>query len=272
MGNKESSSNSTCNTTTKDMNEHMNELSLNSYSIAIKNDMFNKPTKNNQLDRLKGKLMSRDYRAFMFVVHAKYGILLLYCTRKPKKGPHYQLPGGHVDMDDLMEVLQSLGDNMIDDRAVFVKACAIAACRELYEETGIDVRTELHRIQPKQLRPKGNDDSITDQLACELKNRLFFSLHIHDEDFPNGGTYAGHDTDLGQNDKVDEDYSYIRLKLSIEHSGFIFERETDKVIKLLLKHSGGKCSQAFRTSIENHNEILLEEEPSYFSLLHEKLK
>ena len=38
-----------------------------------------------------------DYRGFVFVVHEKHGLLLLHCTRKPKKGPHYQLPGGHVD-------------------------------------------------------------------------------------------------------------------------------------------------------------------------------
>jgi hypothetical protein len=38
-----------------------------------------------------------DYRGFVFAVHPKHGLLLLHCTRKPKKGPHYQLPGGHVD-------------------------------------------------------------------------------------------------------------------------------------------------------------------------------
>jgi hypothetical protein len=38
-----------------------------------------------------------DYRGFIFVVHEQHGLLLLHCTRKPKKGPHYQLPGGHVD-------------------------------------------------------------------------------------------------------------------------------------------------------------------------------
>ena len=37
------------------------------------------------------------YRAFIFVHHEAYGLLLLYCTRKTKKGPYYQLPGGHVD-------------------------------------------------------------------------------------------------------------------------------------------------------------------------------
>jgi 8-oxo-dGTP pyrophosphatase MutT (NUDIX family) len=38
-----------------------------------------------------------DYRGFVFAIHEAHGLLLLHCTRKPKKGPHYQLPGGHVD-------------------------------------------------------------------------------------------------------------------------------------------------------------------------------
>jgi len=39
----------------------------------------------------------RDYRGFVFAVHPEHGMLLLHCTRKPAKGPHFQLPGGHVD-------------------------------------------------------------------------------------------------------------------------------------------------------------------------------
>ena len=38
-----------------------------------------------------------DYRGFVFLVHESHGLVLLHCTRKAKKGPHYQLPGGHVD-------------------------------------------------------------------------------------------------------------------------------------------------------------------------------
>ena len=41
-----------------------------------------------------------DYRAFLFAIHPSHGMLLLYCTRKKKKGPHYQVPGGHVDVED----------------------------------------------------------------------------------------------------------------------------------------------------------------------------
>jgi 8-oxo-dGTP pyrophosphatase MutT (NUDIX family) len=40
------------------------------------------------------------YRTFIFVHHEKYGLLLLYCTRKRKKGSYYQLPGGHLDEND----------------------------------------------------------------------------------------------------------------------------------------------------------------------------
>lgn len=39
-------------------------------------------------------------RAFLFLVHRKYGLLLLYITRKKSKGPHYQVPGGHVEQED----------------------------------------------------------------------------------------------------------------------------------------------------------------------------
>ena len=38
-----------------------------------------------------------DYRGFIFVVHEQHDLMLLHCTRKPKKGPHFQLPGGHID-------------------------------------------------------------------------------------------------------------------------------------------------------------------------------
>jgi hypothetical protein len=37
------------------------------------------------------------YKSFIFVEHNVLGLLLLYCTRKPSKGPHFQLPGGHID-------------------------------------------------------------------------------------------------------------------------------------------------------------------------------
>ena len=37
------------------------------------------------------------YRGFVLCIHAMHGLMMLHCTRKKTKPPHYQLPGGHVD-------------------------------------------------------------------------------------------------------------------------------------------------------------------------------
>ena len=223
-----------------------------------------------QFDRLKTKLAATNYRSFVFVVHEETnGMLLLHCTRKVKKGPHYQLPGGHVDMEDLHTVMADISASncKVDDRAVFVKVCCVAASRELYEETGIDTRALLHRLQPKQLRPHGKDTSISDELVCELKGRCFFSLNINDSDFPRDGTDSYEQT---RGDDASA-CSSVRLNLSKEHSGFMLERNLEKIPKLLSKHSGGKCSDAFRLCIQNDEEINNEQIiPTYFSFANEK--
>jgi len=41
------------------------------------------------------------------------------------------------------------------------------------------------------------------------------------------------------------------LKLSIEHSGFTFEKDLNKSIDLIRKHSGGKCSKAISIALNN---------------------
>jgi hypothetical protein len=48
-----------------------------------------------------------DYRAFLFIFHQDFGLLLLHCTRKRKKGPHFQLPGGHVDEAEFIAACKS---------------------------------------------------------------------------------------------------------------------------------------------------------------------
>lgn len=44
-----------------------------------------------------------DFRGFLFVLHEDYGLMMLRCTRKKDKGPHWQLPGGHIDESDFMD-------------------------------------------------------------------------------------------------------------------------------------------------------------------------
>jgi 8-oxo-dGTP pyrophosphatase MutT (NUDIX family) len=58
-----------------------------------------------------------------------------------------------------------------------IYAYKICAARELYEETGIDLRRSLDRLQPVQLKsPK------EDELACQYKKRIFLSAEIFDDD------------------------------------------------------------------------------------------
>jgi 8-oxo-dGTP pyrophosphatase MutT (NUDIX family) len=68
-------------------------------------------------------------------------MLLLYCTRKKKKGPHCQCPGGHVDKEDYDDITLS----NVQGSELLIEACKRGAARELYEETSIDVRSALDR-------------------------------------------------------------------------------------------------------------------------------
>ena len=87
-----------------------------------------------------------DYKAFVFAQHPTHGLLLLYCTRKKKKPNHFQAQGGHVDeadFDEAKQLEQSKNEGGPVD--ILVKACTIGAARELFEETGIDLRSSLDR-------------------------------------------------------------------------------------------------------------------------------
>jgi 8-oxo-dGTP pyrophosphatase MutT (NUDIX family) len=44
-----------------------------------------------------------DYRAFIFAIHENYGYLLLKTKVKKKKnkGSYWEVPGGHIDKEEL---------------------------------------------------------------------------------------------------------------------------------------------------------------------------
>lgn len=64
-------------------------------------------------------------------------------------------------------------------------AAKCGGARELYEETGIDVRSQLERLEPIILRT--TEDKDESQLQNEHKHRVFFRLDISDDDFPASG-------------------------------------------------------------------------------------
>jgi len=123
---------------------------------------------------------SVDYRGFVFVVHKSYGLMLLHCTRKKKKGPHFQLPGGHIDEPEFF----AAAEQSRDAQNQLLLAARAGAARELYEETGMDVRYQLDRMEPAALRNAVEEDKGGKPiLTNELKHRLYFFLPVTDTDF-----------------------------------------------------------------------------------------
>lgn len=122
-----------------------------------------------------------DYRGFVFVMHETHGFLLLYCTRKKNKPPHFQLCGGHIDEPEFLLAAEESSDRKTQLEA----ACKGGAARELFEETGIDIRSQLNRLEPVIIRKEKDED---EKLVNEYKHRLFFSLLVSDDDFPKHGT------------------------------------------------------------------------------------
>ena len=146
---------------------------------------------------------SEDWRGFIFVVHETLGLLLLYCTRKKNKGPHYQAPGGHVDDIEFIKAASTANTR----NTQLLLAAQTGAARELYEETGIDLRNHLDRVQPVKLRQEEKKDTLDN----EYKQRLFFTVTVKDSDFPPKGVAPMEDT--GKHLKV-------RRMHSFEHQAF----------------------------------------------------
>ena len=92
----------------------------------------------------EGSIAKMGLRAFIVAKHERFGYLLLEANKKRKGGRHYQLPGGHVDRLEMTDHGE-------------VEACRVAAARELFEETGLDLRNNLSRLVPVDLQGLGSE-------------------------------------------------------------------------------------------------------------------
>jgi hypothetical protein len=119
----------------------VNNRIINSSSAASAGNITERPPSSSS-GIMTSEFLKEDYRAFIFATHPLHGILLLHCTRKKNKGPHFQAPGGHIDKEDFDDAVSTTSN---EGPAILLQACKIGAARELYEETGIDVRSELNR-------------------------------------------------------------------------------------------------------------------------------
>ncbi|KAL7564294.1 hypothetical protein ACA910_014356 [Epithemia clementina (nom. ined.)] len=176
---------------------------------------------------------SKQYQTFVFLVHNDHGLVLLQCSRKDDKLPHWQLPGGKVDGQEFEEAAKQSQDRQTQ----LILASKAGAARELFIETGMDFRSNLDRFEPAQLRALNPIEKAMIAVN-ELKDHLFFFLQVGDEEFPTGG-----DEDSLQAPCCQEG-STLRLKLSDEHCAFTFVLEPSRAAEMLLYHSGGICSDA----------------------------
>jgi len=204
----------------------------------------------------------KDFRAFVFAVHPNYGMLLLHCTRKPKKGHHFQLPGGHLDDSEFESAathtppFSASSTPPSSSAATFAPreqyaillllASKIGAARELYEETGINLLSQLDRFEPTPLRRR--TEEMAEVEFCSVKDRCYFSLVLTDNDFPKESDHPG----VLLHSPLDDNGNHLKLKLSEEHSGFRFEMNPNESIQHLKKHSNGVGSKALSMSMKYH--------------------
>ena len=116
-----------------------------------------------------------------------------------------------------------------------LEAAKAGAARELWEETGINVQSQLHRLQPAALK----SSNTATELSCEIKHRLFFFLAVTDEDF-----LSSDKTSEQLVGPLGTEGRHLKIKYSVEHSGFDFEKDPNVSVQKLKKHSGGIPSQA----------------------------
>lgn len=177
---------------------------------------------------------SKDYRAFCLLIHREQGAVLLHCTRKKKKPSHYQLSGGHVDDDEF----KTVNKNSVTQQQLYC-AARIGCAREVFEETGIDLRQRLEELRPMVLYNPATEDFKKEILINEFKSRLFYVCEVKDKDFPRARRSGWRSLSVAKHSSCP-----LTLQLSIEHSGFRFFKDVSEISKRLKHHSGGKVQTA----------------------------
>ena len=165
-------------------------------------------------------LMSKDDRdsrcSFVFVEHPQHGYLLLSSKNVKKGSTDSQTPGGHVDVAELVAA-QAIGT----PEALDAMFRAVAA-RELYEETGMNIRQDLGRLR---------------RLESDHPLKVFFLLEVNDGDFSKVASEPGAPLVPGAG------AASLKLRLSHEHTAWRFEKDKAVAAEAMKLHSGGAPSE-----------------------------
>ncbi|KEP65160.1 UNVERIFIED_CONTAM: hypothetical protein HHA_242270 [Hammondia hammondi] len=202
-------------------------------------------------------------RGFAIAWRAAGGFLVLRSEKS--KGVHFQIPGGHAEFPrDAASAADFLAHQTIpvsphsfsasgkgrepenkkkhvDEEEVARAACA----RELYEETGIDVRKDLSRLVP-----------LASAGVGPFNNRFYFFLHLTDELLANAPlAIQAEDAAKGETrallypDNYDHQSPELQVQLAVglnEHTGFRLVSGAKEAADLVIRHAGGRSTRALK--------------------------
>ncbi|EPR60659.1 putative NUDIX hydrolase domain protein [Toxoplasma gondii RUB] len=211
-----------------------------------------------------GTTAMEDLRGFAIAWRAAGGFLVLRSEKK-SKGLHFQIPGGHAEFpQDAASAADFLAHQTVpvaphsfsasgkgpepenkkkhvDEEEVARATCA----RELYEETGIDVREDLNRLVP-----------LASAGVGPFKNRFYFFLHLTDELLANAPlAIQAEDASKGKTrtllypDNYDHQSPELQVQLAVglnEHTGFRLVSSAEEAAHLVTKHAGGRSTRALK--------------------------
>jgi len=126
----------------------------------------------------KEKIVKKNH-VFVFVIHETKGMTMLpyiHHIEGVKNKRRYQLAGGLINDEELIFGIS--GNKNADKHTRIVAAAKLAAGRHLLQQTTIDIRRNLDKLYPCQLK------SLPSSLNCDFyKGKIYFCLIVKDNYF-----------------------------------------------------------------------------------------
>jgi len=177
---------------------------------------------------------SVDFQAMVFVVHRTRGMLLLQGSKASLLNSRNNVPGGAVIEEEFLDAAKQSGRPQVQLQI----AARIAAARQLFETTGLDIRQQANRFKPAVLNVNPPMDPVRGfrYLRNENENKLYYFLQVDEDDF----SKLKDQQDATLNAKsmkpsVDAGDEPVSLKLSNNYGGFEFVHDPVDAADVLKK-------------------------------------
>jgi hypothetical protein len=177
---------------------------------------------------------SADFQAMVFVVHRTRGMLLLQGTKASLLNSRNNVPGGTIIEEEFLDAAKQSGSPQVQLQI----AARIAAARQLFEITGLDIRQQANRFKPAVLNVNPPMDPVRgfQYLRNENENKLYYFLQVDEDDF----SKLKDQQEVTFNAKskkpsVDAGDEPVSLKLSNNYSGFEFVHDPVDATDVLKK-------------------------------------